>query len=499
MNRRRILLSYLANSFSWELYSKVYFYNELVPTTINGKNVLNKAKIVKVSGNGVIENQLVQNGNFEDTSNFSGTNGTLSASNNVLSYTITAIGGDYGSNRLQQTYTNLANHYYLIDIWVKTPYATMVRCYIDNFVDLGTTVANQWTRLTKLYKPTSSSGTNNIYFDVHGQASYQVGDVIQVRQYQKKDLTLREGTGNEPTTLTDNRIQNILNRGYIAYNLGEYKESDIGEFSTTKADTTTLDTITFKAQLGGAINSHNTMEITNSAYVFTRNVWKYTFNGSETWSLYSTSFFYVTLSNLPPTSDGTYPLSTNGIVTRGNSATYANVRAYIEDNPQLSTSSNMNTIYSSGTKIIYPLATPQVITIPRKHLGIVDLGSLNWGYDGETGRFYSRSIQFKGVGYREIANAYCSKFITASTYNLNNLTYNNSISLADDNNLIKAYIKEIGTNPTDFKNAMSGVLLFYETQDEVADITDTIDIESGGTITTDSEVLPNIELSVKCK
>ena len=54
-------------------------------------------------------------------------------------------------------------------------------------------------------------------------------------------------------------------------------------------------------------------------------------------------------------------------------------------------------------------------------------------------------------------------------------------------------------NGTQFAQSLVGQYLFYETESEVADIENVVDIESGGTITTDSEVLANIELSVKCK
>ena len=637
MNRRRLLLSYLANSFSWELYSKVYFYNELVPTTINGKNVLNKAKIVKVSGNGVIENQLVQNGNFEDTSNWSATNGTLSASNNILSYEITTIGGDYGSNRIVQLYTNLANHYYLIDIWVKTPYATVVRCYIDNFIDLGTTIANQWTRLTKIYKPTSSSGTNNIYFDVHGQASYQVGDVIQVRQYQKKDLTLREGTGNEPTSLTDNRIQNILNRGYIPFNLGKYKESDIGvvssepynlfdgelelgyiadgvnynsttdirsinyvkvnggknytfgadnfssyarlrvyEFNANKqylktqtiygntpqafsvsnetryirfalynngatmsvptdakmyvhltgtrtgyAPHKSFAPITFKAQLGGAINSHNTMEITNSAYVFTRNQWKYTFSGSENFASsfgyfntnttgYYGAYFSLNTAKLSANKIGIYPFeftgspSTNKNLFWNNPSTQnigisLNVSLLGLTTGNLTDSECLQALktYLSNNKVsfAYELATPQVISIPKKHLGIVDLGSLNYSEYGSTSDYTQYFTNGIDALAKNNGNAYCSLFMLQNTPRVAGTMF---IGMGNGKLYFRTRVGEYAS-ATDFKNAMSGTLLFFETENEVADIENVIDIESGGTITTDSEVLPNIELSVKCK
>ena len=106
MNRRRLLLSYLANSFSWQLYSKTYFYNELVPTTINGKNVLNKAKIVKVSGNGVIENQLINPTLATQTSN-----GITITNNGDGSFTLTGTAS--AATYFTFLYSTWDTHYYL--------------------------------------------------------------------------------------------------------------------------------------------------------------------------------------------------------------------------------------------------------------------------------------------------------------------------------------------------------------------------------------------------
>lgn len=555
MNRRRILLSYLANSFSWELYSKVYFYNELVPTTINGKNVLNKAKIVKVSGNGVIENQLVQISNIPSTNT---TNGITFTKNDDGSLTISGTATSTFDKVVCASVSLTNGHKYL-----SITYSGSAN-YLKNWIS---GVASGETYNKGLLFTTTNNGNVSLYMTFYSGKQYNFTFYPQIT-----DLTLREGTGNEPTTLTDNRIQNILNRGYIPYNTGTYKGTDIGEFSSEPynlfdeemsisgnslisdnftpiryggnytvestvsgrldiydenknyldyysipvgsrsftnlqahfvkfmVNTTTYNKtlcfhltgtrtgyapyksftpITFKAQLGGAINSHDTMEITSSAYVFTRNVLEYTFDGSETWNLYSTAFFYVTLSNLPPTNDGTYPLSTNGIVTRGNSATYARIRAYIADNPQLSTSSDMNSIYSSGTTVTYPLATPQVITIPRKHLGIVDLGSLNWQYSSSTQTFYVMNMDIVSNGDNSIANICCSKYMTLSP---NDIVNNNKQGIGFSTNYYLRVRDTAYTDATTFKTAMAGTLLFYETKNEVADITDTIDIESGGTI-----------------
>ena len=57
-------------SGTWEQWYQTFLYNALIPQTINSKNVLNQAKVVKVEGNGVVENQL----NDHDTRNYTNDN-----------------------------------------------------------------------------------------------------------------------------------------------------------------------------------------------------------------------------------------------------------------------------------------------------------------------------------------------------------------------------------------------------------------------------------------
>lgn len=619
MNRRRLLLSYLANSFSWELYSKVYFYNELVPTTINGKNVLNKAKIVKVSGNGVIENQLVN-----PTPPTQTINGVTFTNNGDGSWTVNGTATANTIKTVSSVFQTISGHYYLIcgcaNGGSNSTYR-LLESYTYRWADIG----------SGYIQTASSSGNSSIAIEV--KSGTTCNNLIFRPQF--KDLTLREGTGNEPTSLTDNRIQNILNRGYIPFNLGKYKESDIGVISsqpynlfdgeleggsisgtngenispstaphnfrtknfvkvfpnksytlevssslspagyylqqydknknfisqitkysnnsvfdlssetcyvrwhfykansnwgistptqeqaqvcfhftgtrTGYAPHQSFTPITFKAQLGGAINSHNTMEITNSAYVFTRNAIKVDM-GSLEWSVSDASVGYygANISNIDLTIS-----YAQGILCSKYSA-FENYSAFQNGDKGIFKYSNQNTIRIKdssianlsnreqiqnalrGSTLTYQLATPQVITIPKKHLGIVDLGSLNWTYDSTYQRFYAVVPTMKPDSEARRSKLYISDYRTLMNGEYFDATWNDVAYNGANTSTIYIHDHRY-TNATDFKNALSGQLLWFETENEVADITDTIDIESGGTITTDSEVLANIELSVKCK
>ena len=138
-------------------------------------------------------------------------------------------------------------------------------------------------------------------------------------------------------------------------------------------------------------------------------------------------------------------------------------------------------VFLSGIPLEHQLATPQVVRIPKKHLAVVDLGTLDWTYN--SGRFY---VALKGIkkasSYDAIPNLYCSKYLTASKRQIDNGSPDKIIGTSD--NIEYIYIIDSAyTDATTFKQAVSGIYLFYETQDEVADILSDINIEAGGTLT----------------
>ena len=87
--RRRYLLSVL----NMEMYRKQlfeYVFHNVIPDTIQDRNARNqgKLKLGTIFGNGEIENQLVENGDFSDgTNGWTTFNSTLSVSDKVLTAT----------------------------------------------------------------------------------------------------------------------------------------------------------------------------------------------------------------------------------------------------------------------------------------------------------------------------------------------------------------------------------------------------------------------------
>ena len=214
MDRRRLLMACL-NTGSWETFSQQYLYYTLIPQTINSKSVKNKAKVSKIYGNGVVENQLVQLSNIPSTNT---ANDLTFTKNDDGSVTISGTASATFDKTVCASIPLVNGHKY-----ISITYEGSAN-YLKNWVS---GVATGETYNKGLFFTTTSSGNVSLYMTFYSGKQYNFTFYPQLI-----DLTLMFGTGNEPTTLTDNRIQNILNRGYIPYNLGKYKGTDIGEFKS---------------------------------------------------------------------------------------------------------------------------------------------------------------------------------------------------------------------------------------------------------------------------
>lgn len=102
---------------------------------------------------------------------------------------------------------------------------------------------------------------------------------------------------------------------------------------------------------------------------------EYIFTGSEHWVWYedsnqSLSFWHCSPLKYNSEKSDDYFCS-NGI--RATVVNNTQVRIYARSNPQISSSTNMNALFTSGTKLVYKLSTPTTETAkPFQHIQIVD-------------------------------------------------------------------------------------------------------------------------------
>ena len=206
----------LFENTKWLDYLFEHIYHSLIPTTIDNKTVQDKARLTKISGNGVVENQLADLSNIQvNEPDYC----SASVSNNVL--TMTVIQSISSGTNVRFGTKITAGHKYF--------YAAKIKAIVNNckiLLGLGfsegyhTNISiNQGeTKLATLIVAANSNDTTSF---VRFDGSHSAGSQIEVSELKCIDLTLMFGTGNEPTTLTDNRIQALINRGYIPYTTGE--------------------------------------------------------------------------------------------------------------------------------------------------------------------------------------------------------------------------------------------------------------------------------------
>ena len=76
-----------------------------------------------------------------------------------------------------------------------------------------------WNKIVDIHARTDNANDFGIVLNNSGgDTNIENGDVIDVKNVMYIDLTLGFGAGNEPTSVDDWRIQDIINKGYIATN-----------------------------------------------------------------------------------------------------------------------------------------------------------------------------------------------------------------------------------------------------------------------------------------
>lgn len=247
-------------------------------------------------------------------------------------------------------------------------------------------------------------------------------------------------------------------------------------------------------QLGGAINAHDTFEITSSGYVFTKNVGMVDL-GSLSWTLMqnqdkhranvsnikgkASSYGYMPNILCPKYSTVSVRMDGPSQGDKTISLDYYGTAVVIEDTTYTGSSATDFKTAISGTSLYYQLATPQTITIPKKHLGCVDLGTLSWTLYQDN-IFYNTSLFNRTLS----ENIYCFKYQYESHDSQNWPSMNDKKITCNPNN-VNIYIRDTScANSAELKESLSGVYLFYETDTEVTDFNKSALFEVGGTVTT---------------
>ncbi len=548
--RRNILLQLLSyGTWDFDLTSFPYVYHSLLP---NGSEVV-KGKIAKIYANGVIENQLI-NDNFESTSSY-WTKNRLTQTEN----TFVVNSNEYAEANFYHQFSAgqlVKSRHYLMSVKIKI-ISGNINQIVFGVQGVGTVVTinnpqkNVWLDLSGVFIQAreNTETTNGFNVTVKYASTSDIvvdSDTFQVGEPKLIDLTLREGTGNEPTNLTDNRIQNILNRGYIAYNQGEYKGTNVSEIATEPYNLannvftfgwwsgnvgsqigtsnyrfdmklapisvlpSTSYTLEFDNISGANINGY-IIETDENGIVLVRN--QYITSGTSITFTSNTHYAYIyfydrseqveignTLPNInacfhrtgtrtgyaPHKPSASIPFIYQG---NGNETNHDNLEI---TKTEFVFTKEVN--YVDSVTMPTTLTTPQVVRIPRKHLGIVDLGSVTWEKSTIYGRTMFRTNNFSIVPMQGddnvVGNIYCSAYLSTNYTSLG--SGDNIISLRGISNegVVIYDSSKTSLDATQFKTAMSGIYLFYETAEEIDDIATRIFTENGGTVSALEQRLP---------
>lgn len=150
----------------------------------------------KLVGASMVWNQLVANGNFADTSNWSATRGTISASGNVLTYTVSEVVDNSVGNRIDQSISLVNGHKYLFRASVNPSKNTNFR-FVFQTSDVAFTKQlssssgtwNSFSSVISVENANVSSCSARIAFNSSADG-YSVGDTIQIKSIYIVDLTL---------------------------------------------------------------------------------------------------------------------------------------------------------------------------------------------------------------------------------------------------------------------------------------------------------------------
>ena len=485
------------------------------------------AGLEKVGGKTVVMNQLVQNGNFVDTSGWDSNNGTISASGNVLTYTVTTPSGD-GLSIKGNVLGTILNHIYFITADLKyndtlpNTNPSIGSGGYSMYNGTSVTALNTWTKVEGFFTRSSTSGDDKMAIYIRS-GNCSVGDTIDIRNVWCTDLTSLCGAGNEPTTVEQFREQYPAQ--YYAHNEGSLLSAGVTE--VVSAGKNILPTTVPSNYIRGQITS-TTIAANNYRFTFGIPCKPYTnYYFSQTgmnteWdsvafgkkipavgdSVYGYHSMAYSTGYMGNSGDNTYILiqfsplngyshfieSVKPMIEMGTSRTlYVPYKIPITTPISASIQALEGYGWSAGTAYNYVDFERKVFV---KNVGRVDLGSLSWTYSanwGDSPRFESSFLNplTKPIANDKKANIITARYVTYSRDGLYATSQNGiALTFGGGNNYAVTIRDSAYSDATTFKSALDGVYLYYElatpTEVDISEyLTDDnlIQVESGGTLT----------------
>lgn len=190
-------------------------------------------KLNKLVGCKVVKNQLVQNGNFANTDNWTAVGGTFSVANNIGTLTVTDP-AKWFLCRVRQNKTPVVGHKYFLWAFLRSSSATQCGIHFDSTLWI-TPSANTWTLCTGVITAIGSA-QNEIQYGYEGLPS--LGDTLDCRNFIIHDLTLRYGNNDVVNAIIGNDSSKYVEK-LLAFDPNILVDTayDTGSFSMCKSAT----------------------------------------------------------------------------------------------------------------------------------------------------------------------------------------------------------------------------------------------------------------------
>ncbi len=457
------------------------------------------AFIRSIKGKTVVWNQLVKNGNFSDTSEWSIREGAFSVANHIA--TLTQERATF-TNTIYQDRTFVANHTYLISVVAKKNQATTTQINVGlangftSVVKLEAPLTPDFARYSTIVTLTQSAGRLAVSI-----ASYTTGELLGIdfQNLQVIDLTQMFGAGNEPSTPEE--FEALFPASYYPYNEGE-----LINLKATKLLTNGFNQWDEEWEVGGLsaglpvpsdqqIRSKNFCPCLPSTDYFlyargeTEPYWVliawYDMNYQFIQQEYRTNL----ITNSPV--DARYfKISTNAsyyiygttynhdiCINFSNASLNGQYKPY--EQHELTLPAGLTKTYTGadgqthtwqGLDSAGAACDEQTPTKNIQRIGVVDLGTLNWSLYSTYNLFVAQFIDTKNSGNGRGRGANCSIYSDALFSNFVGWANFPDKTIAAGTNFIGSaqadttiVIKDSAyTDAASFKAAMAGVLLLYE-------------------------------------
>ena len=197
-----------------------------------------EASIELIGGRTVARNQLIQNGNFADSTGWSAANGTISIGDGVATLTA-GSSGTYMSVITFLSSNNIVGHKYYCSVNMKNNhqcnsyFAMAGSRTAENSVNYRYPPVDTWYRVHGIITPDIS--TSGIYI----MAARYDDLIVQIKNVMFVDLTLMFGAGNEPSL---EEFEAMFPAEYYEYNTGELLTAKITGVISRDSNSSTIDT-----------------------------------------------------------------------------------------------------------------------------------------------------------------------------------------------------------------------------------------------------------------